>query len=74
MNNSASDEIEAFHSAEDDDEREYWTRQIMKRKIRAHDERNQDLLRREYIRLASVIVLAAGAGGACLFAFVKLWA
>ena len=40
MKHIASEEIEAFRSARDEGDREYWTRQIIIRRLRIHHEDN----------------------------------
>ena len=73
MRTSASEEIAAFHAAQNEGEREYWTRQIIIRRLRAHAERNGELFRWEQCRFRNGLLMVAGltlAGGAVA---VKLW-
>ena len=73
MSHSASEEIEAFHAAKDDGEREYWTRRIIIRRIRAHGERNQELLRSAHVKAAITLgyMLTSASAGLLMYAWLN---
>lgn len=75
MSTSASQEIEAFRKAQNEGEREYWTRQIIIRRLRLHDARNQELLRREVFWLTKVTAgaVATALAGLSMFAVAMRW-
>lgn len=71
MKYTAEEEIAAYRSAQSDGDREYWTRQIIIRRIRKHRARNQVVLRNEKIWFAKLTGVAIAGGGVGLLAVTK---
>ena len=71
MKHTAIEEIGAYRSALNEGDREYWTRQIIIRRLRIHHEDNQMMLHAEHIWFAKLTGAAIGVGGISLLAFAS---
>lgn len=73
MTSLTEEEKSGYRSAKDNDEREYWARQVIIRQLREYRDRNQDLLRVEHRRVAKWILVAFVISGFAMIGVAKQW-
>lgn len=72
MVHTRSDALAAYQAATSEDEREYWTRQIIIGEFRAHRERNSALLKHARMQLATILATLLIGSTAAIAAVVWL--